>query len=202
MSAQASPGRANPRPALLSVALIGLSLIGFFTVNGGFATIHRIRHPAPAPTLTLTELPQVLDAAMAAGTSLAARELLPVGIAQILLGGALFFGASRVVFGGRVTRGVLLQLLIANVGLVCISYALSRPVRGSVVDAVLAANLEPRPDFLSPEQFDGLQRAKLWWAFRLFLGLELSAFGFAAAVLGRRQAREYFERLNAPERDR
>jgi hypothetical protein len=180
------------RPIYLVIALIAMWLVGMNTAAEGLVAIQIVRDPfsSATPTLGAADPDALLRAAWMEAIAANARVTLPLGVAQLILGALLVLISARALFGRRASTSFALQVLFANAALLVVGYALRQPVRGTVVDAVVASGIEQRPAGLSPREFDELVRSKLWWTFRILLGLQLGTLALSAVALTRRAARE------------
>lgn len=179
------------RPIYLVIALIAMWLIGMNTAAEGLVAIQVARDPFSAATPPLgADSEALLRAAWVEAIAAHARVTLPLGVAQLILGALLVFVAARALFGRKASTSFALQVIGANAALLVVGYVLRQPVRGHVVDAMIATGMDARPSGISPREFNQLVRAKLWWTFRVLLGLQLGALALAALALTRRLARE------------
>jgi predicted cation transporter len=175
----------------LVAALIALWLIGMNTLAEGYLTVEVVRDPFASVVSPLSGggLEDVVKAAFFEALAKHARTSLPLGVAQILLGGLLVFVAVRALFGRRAT-GFTLQLVLANAALLVAVYALREPVRGAIVDAVVRSGLEQHPSGMSAREFDHMVRLQWWWRLRVGFGVQLTALLLSAFALTRKAARE------------
>jgi hypothetical protein len=180
------------RPIYLVIALIAMWLVGMNTAAEGLVAIQIVRDPfsSATPALGAADPDALLRAAWMEAIAANVRVTLPLGVAQVILGALLVLISARALIGRRASTSFALQVLVANAALLLVGYALRQPVRGSVVDAVVASGIEQRPTGLSTREFDSLVRSKLWWTFRIMLGLQLGTIVLAAVALTRRAARE------------
>ncbi len=179
------------RPIYLVIALIAMWLIGMNTAAEGFVAIQIVHDPfsgSPPPLGADSEA--VLRVAWMEAIAANARVTLPLGIAQLILGALLVLISARALFGRRASTSFALQVLFANAALLVVGYVLRQPVRGHVVDAMVASGIDARPSGISARDFNQLVRSKLWWTFRVLLGLQLGTLALAAVALTRRLARE------------
>lgn len=192
MASEAQHDGAPRRPIYLVIALIAMWLVGMNTAAEGLVAIQIVRDPfsSAAPTLGAADPDALLRAAWMEAIAANARVTLPLGVAQLILGALLVLISARALIVRRASTSFVLQVLLANAALLAVGYALRQPVRGTVVDAVVASGIEQRPAGLSARDFDALIRSKLWWTFRVLLGLQLGTLVLAAVALTRRAARE------------
>lgn len=167
-------------------------LVGMNTAAEGLVAIQIVRDPfsGASPTLGAADPDALLRAAWMEAVAANARVTLPLGVAQLILGSLLVLISARALFGRRASTSFALQVLFANAALLVVGYLLRQPVRGSVVDAVVASGIEQRPGGVSAREFDELLRTKLWWTFRVMLGLQLGTLVLSVLALTRRSARE------------
>jgi hypothetical protein len=176
----------------LVIALIAMWLVGMNAAAEGLVTIQIVRDPfsSASPALGASDPDALLRAAWMEAMAKSARVTLPLGIGQLILGALLVLISARALFGRRASTSFALQVLFANAALLVVGYVLRQPVRGSIVDAVVASGIEPRPNGISSRDFHELVRSKLWWTFRVMLGLQLGTLALSAVALTRRSARE------------
>lgn len=192
VSAERQPDALPRRPIYLVIALIAMWLVGMNTAAEGLVAIQIVRDPfsSASPALGAADPDAILRAAWMEAIAVNARVTLPLGVAQLILGALLVLISARALFGRRASTSFALQVLLANAALLLVGYALREPVRGSVVNAVVASGIEQRPAGISPKDFEGVVRSKLWWTFRVMLGLQLGTLALAVVALTRRSARE------------
>jgi hypothetical protein len=186
--------RSQRRPVSLIVALIALWFIGMNSAGEGFATVELVRNPlwnalAPAGDAGLEA---VRWRAYMQATRDHGSLLLPVGVAQLLLGTVLVFISIRALVARRASVPLFLQVVAANAALAIIGYVMREPVRGAIVDAIVASGIEQRPPSISAREFTAGLRTKLWWLFRVGLALQLVAFAASAYAVARRSSRQTF----------
>lgn len=202
VGASASPRR----PIYLVIALLAMWLTGMNAAAEGWLAIEVIRNPlviAPS-SVGAPDLDSVVRGAFVTALADAGRVNLPLGIAELLLGGTMVFVAAKALFGRRASPSFALQVIVANLVVLVVGYALRQPVRGRVVDAVMQSGLEERPAQLAAADFDTLMRAKWWWSFRVHLGLQIAALSLSGFALTRRSARELLspdEKQPSPEEE-
>ncbi len=187
------------RPIFLVIALLALWLVGMNTFAEGWVIVSVVRDPLLAATgaIAASDLESVIRAALVAGIHEHPSRLLPLGVAEILLGGLLVGVAAKALFGRRASPSFALQVIAANAAIVVMSYALRQPVRERIVEAVARSGVEERPPGLSGGDFATAVRAKWWWSFRVGFSLQLMALGLSALAITRPSARE----LLAPDQD-
>lgn len=178
---------APKRPLFLGVALVVMCVVGLHTLSEGWAIMEIVTDPFAAGRLVDHDLaPAATAANQAFVDALRGRSdvLLPVGIAQLLLGGALVLVAAGALLGRRGSTGFALQVIVANLALLGVAYVLREPVRIAVVDAWVtttgdAAGADP----------SSMTRSQGLWIFRLKLAAEVGALVLSAFALTRRSVR-------------
>jgi hypothetical protein len=184
------------RPFYLVIALVTLWLVGMNAATDGFTVIEAVKNPF-STLFTIfgsQALEGVLRQATADAIAHTSRVALPLGIAQMMLGILLVAVSFKALFGRRASPSFAVQVIVANAAIAVVGYALRQPVRGRVVDAIMASGVEQRPQSITPVDFDRMMRTKWWWTYRLRLGLELAALGFGAIAVTRRSARAVLAR--------
>ena len=184
------------RPIYLVIALVALGMVGLKSAAEGFAYVAIVRNPfSPAlSTMSGDAVQDLVRRAFIDGILSIPRVALPLGVAELLLGAVLVFVSTKALFARRASPWFAFQTILANAAVLVVGYALWQPVRGRVVDAVVASGVEQRPAAISPVEFDKLIRIKAWWTFRLQLGLELAVLGLGAFAVTRRAARQVLTR--------
>jgi hypothetical protein len=166
------------------MALVALGLVGLLVSLEGFQILSVTTDPAFA-TRETSQLDPVVGAALRAQFEAVAelsRVMQPMGVALLLLGGALTIVSARGVFG-RTSVSTLLQLSIATALATVINFVLSGPVRAQAVAAVAVLP--------NPEALDVARALPIVYALRLALPLItllLCLFGVT-----RRAAREFMQ---------
>lgn len=188
------------RPISVVVALIALWFIGMNSASEGFAIVELVRNPLWRASSSLSDagVEAVHWRAFMQATREHGRLVLPIGIAQLMLGTLLVFVSIRALIARRASLSFLLQIVAANALVAVIGYALRQPVRGAIVEAIVLSGVEQRPAGTDSSAFADLLRTKWWWHFRIALGLQLMALTGSAWALARRPARELFTRADAP----
>lgn len=192
MARETSSETATRRPIYLVVALVALWLVGMNNTAEGFAAIEIVRNPFSGAfgSLAGQALDSVIKRAFVEGIGAVAKVALPIGVAQLILGGLLVAVAAKALFGRRASPSFALQVILANAAILAVGYSLRQPVRERVVEAVVASGLEDRPSNIPAADFDRVVRAKWWWSFRIGLGLQLAVLGLGALAITRRSARD------------
>lgn len=171
------------RPIYLLIALIAMWVIGMNAAANGYVVVKVIHNPLSLSTAGGDKV--ATARAFVQAVSQHPRVNLPIGIAQILLGGLLVLVSIKALVSRHASTSFALQVLGANAMLVVVSYALRQPLRSAMIGAALSSGLVHRPKGVSPAQFQQLE----WWAFRFFLGLQLTALALCAFALTRKSAR-------------
>jgi hypothetical protein len=191
---------AERRPVSVVIALIALWFIGMNSASEGFATIELVRNPLWSAPSAIRDIG--LEAVRWRAYMQATREhgslLLPIGLAQLMLGAMLVFISIRALIARRASLSFMLQIVVANAAVAVIGYALRQPIRGAIVEAIVASGAEQRPAGSDATAFADVLRSKWWWSFRIALGLQLAALTASGYALARRQSRQLFARANAP----
>lgn len=190
-----------PRPILLAVMMLVCTVMGATGIASGCGTI-RLYQGA-----TIPERPLVagVDAAEQEATRALERAeldiryarrstLLPIGVANLLLSGLLFFATTRVIGRRPGARALVIQALLANAALAIVEYTLTRDVRGQL--AMAFADHVPRSALrgtgdMPEEQIWSFLDAAAWMVFRVKLTVTLGMYGLAYLSLGTAAARGY-----------
>ena len=188
------------RPVSVVVALIALWFIGMNSASEGFATIELVRNPLWSALSPIRDMgvDAVRWRAYMQATRAHGELLLPIGIAQLMLGTLLVFVSIRALIARRASLSLMLQIVLANALVALVGYALRQPIRGAIVEAIVLSGVEQRPAGTDSSAFADLLRAKWWWSFRIALGLQLLALTGSAWALARRPSRQLFARADAP----
>ena len=178
------------RPVYLIIALMAMWLVGMNAAAEGYVTVKAVHNPlATASSVLGGDRSEVVVSAFIKAISAHPHTNLPIGIAQILLGGAMVLVSIKALVGRRASTSFALQVVAANVLLMIVGYALQLPVRGSIVNAVVASGIAKPPSGMTLEHFQRIERIQLWWSFRLGLALKVGALALCAFALTRRSAR-------------
>lgn len=127
------------RPRYLLLALIALALIGLTLSGEGYQLMRASTDPAFIAAET-ADLESVVQAAVRAQLEAVAehrRWLLPLGIAELVLGGVLVIIAVRAL-GRRASLRTLTQFTVANLVVCLVGYILAAPVRAQVITTLVA----------------------------------------------------------------
>lgn len=178
------------RPVYLVVALITMWLVGLRTLGEGLSVIQTVRDPFQASgAIGQGSMHEIIHAAIMTTTAAHGKTMLPIGIAELLLGGALVVVAVRGLFRRNMSISIALQVLLANAALTIVAYMIREPLRAAVVEAVVQSGLEPQLRGARREEFHEIVRTKSWWSFRIALGLQLTALCLSALALSSRASR-------------
>ena len=187
------PDAAARRPVFLVIALLALWFVGMNLLREGFATVEFVNDPFARMPVSLDEgLEAVRWKAYVAATRHHAEELLPVGVAQALLGGALVVLSVRALFVRRLSAGFSLQVIVVSALVSIAAYVLREPVRAEIIEAVVKSGLEKQPAGLGAAEFAELVRSKWRWSFRIALGFQLVALSLGLVALTRPAVRLAF----------
>ena len=181
-------------PALFVVAMVTMWLLGMHAITEGVRAIDIVHSPL-SESLAPLDGDSISDAAQRAfieGVAQHANVTLPLGIAQLLLGALLAVVSVRALFGRRGSLSFALQVVAANALLAVVGHVLHNPVRGSVIDAIVASGIAQPPAQFDPAEFDALLRTNLQWGFRFWLTAQLAGFGFVAFAVTRKSVRRLF----------
>lgn len=180
------------------VALLAMWLVGMNAFAEGWVIVSVVTDPwVAAPSAGDGSLEAVIRAALVSGIAETQDRMLPLGVAELLLGGVLVAIAAKALFGRRASPSLAIQVIVANALVLVMGYALRQPVRERVVEAIVKSGLEQRPSGTSAHSFTASVRTKWWWSFRVSFSLQLVALGLSGIALTRRSARD----LLAPERE-
>lgn len=177
----------RPRPGYLIFALIALSYLGLRTAAEGYNILTLASDPLSAGSLLFSEdLGQFELNARATSNALAnhARELVPLGAAELLLGTLLFLVGLKALLTSRASTSLLVQALVANALVVGVAYVLQQGVRGETIELIVRGTSD-RPDGMTAAD----QRLVLWWSARGALAVQLGMFALCALFVTRPNAR-------------
>lgn len=122
---------------VLGITVFGQGAFGVETLVRP-ASVASLRALAPA------SLGDVEQRALADALLANARVMLPLGVAQVALGGLMIVAAVRAAFVRRSASGFALQVVLANVLLAAAELLVGGPVRQAVTEAVLTSGLDPQ----------------------------------------------------------
>lgn len=190
------------RPWYLVAAMVMTWFIGLSGLTTGWATAKLLRDG------TLPDVAAALHAAQGSGTMadfgalLRAAEIsarlthasvtFPISVAQALLGGLLVVASSLAMSGRRGARALALQAILATAVLMAVDFALTRGVRGAVIDALVTASGALPPGAPARDRFG--DAGALWWAMRMVLVIrDLGPLALAALALTRARTKTFFD---------
>ena len=154
--------------------------LGVHTALDGYATIRILGDPFAADGL---QIPSVMRDALVQSILANSSIVLPVAVAQILLGGLLVVVSIGLLARARVSVNLGLQVLAVNGLVFMIGYFVAGPIRDALVSALMKLpEIQAAGASADPGNF--------YWAFRLRLAAQLAALGFAAWVITRPRSRK------------
>lgn len=175
---------APSRPASVGLALIVATLVGLHTAHEGYTVLELLRDPLRADALGL---PEEVRAALVESVMVHGNVTLPIGLAQLLLGGLLFVSALIAWLGSRGAVSLVLQALFANALLLGVAYFLREPIRAALVEALVAS---PGFEQEFAARVDESARALSYsWGLRLGSILQFAALATCGWLLLRPAAR-------------
>jgi hypothetical protein len=180
------------RPGYLVIALLVAWFVGLRTAHEGYVVMSVATNPLTGDSLALAP---VLRDAMVQSLTDTANVAVPLGLAQLLLGGLLMSLAAIALFRGRVSVSFTLQTLLANAALAVVGHVLGAPVREAMV-RVLAGSPEllgVDAGVVSREELVSVYRL----AFHLGLAVQVGVLALLAFAFTRPAARAF---LHAPPR--
>jgi hypothetical protein len=183
------------RPGYLVAALVVLSGIGMLQALQGWHHIQIVRDPSGAAA-SWGATGEVAGADVVSAIGRHADVTLPLGVAALLLGSLLVVLAVRGLVGRRVSAGLLLQVVVVDIGLLLGGWVLQAPVRDALIEIAVTASSDPPATGASRTARKATRRAQLHWWFRGMFAAELGVLGLGALAFTRRRAREA---LAAPE---
>jgi hypothetical protein len=174
-----------PRPKSLVVALLVAWFIGLGTLQEGYLVAKLVNDPLSADRMDLA--PAVRDALLTS-LQLHAEVALPVGVAQLLIGGCLVALCAASLFGARISPNLLLQVVGANVALAIATFFLAAPLREALLQGMLST-----PEFQKDAEALGATSPELLyrWVNRLNLMLHVGALSLTGLALTRPAARRF-----------
>lgn len=160
------------------------TLVGLHTAHEGYTTLELLRNPLKAEALGL---PEEVRTALVESVMVHGSVALPIGLAQLLLGGLLFVAGLVAWLGSRRAVSLVLQALLANALLLVVAYVLREPIRDALVEA-LVASPSVQQEFAA--SVDESTRALSYaWGLRLGTILQFGALGACGWLLLRPAAR-------------
>lgn len=175
----------------MSMGLLVAWFLGLRSLQEGWTSVQLVSDPLTIDALAWPE--QVRDALLSSMQA-HASIVVPLGVAQVLLGLVLVVVAGAALFGGRLPLGFFLQVLGVSGAITCLAYWLGEPVRRDLVAALVNT-----PGIVEAGELDEQTRAEVFrWGFRFSLGLHLVTLGFAMLAVTRRAAREFLASVPPP----
>lgn len=141
----------------------------------------------------LPALIALFDASLFEAMQRSYRVMMPICIAQLLLGGLLMVASGMAMSSRRDARGLAVQALVANAALAFVAYTLTRGVRGAALDAVTRATSALPLDL--PQRSTFSVREMFWWASRISSACQIGLLGLGVVALTRRRTKAYFDAL-------
>lgn len=179
------------RPLLMSMGLLVAWFIGLRSLQEGWTSVQIVKDPLTIDGLAWPE--QVRDALLSSMQA-HASVVVPLGVAQVVLGLVVVVVAGAALFGGRLPLKFFVQLLGVSGAITCLAYWLGEPVRRDLVAALVNT-----PGIVEAGELDEQTRAEVFrWGFRFSLGLHLVTLGFAIVAVTRRAAREFLASVPPP----
>ena len=185
-------------PAMLLAWCIGVH--GFLDGISGIARLRSGRIPDVATAARNVEGPfdwpalaALFDASELEAMQRFYRVMMPIRIAQLLLGGLLVVASGMAMSSRRDARGLALQALVVNAAHALIAYVLTRGVRGAAIDAVVRA-VSALPLDLPQRSTDSV-REVFWWRSRILNATQIGLLGLGVVALTRQRTKAYFDAL-------
>lgn len=198
-----SVGLRKLRPWYLMPAMLLAWCIGVreFQVGlSGIASLRSGRIPDVATaarnaegSFDLPELAQLFNASALEAMQRSYRVMMPICIAQLLLGGLLVVASGMAMSSRRDARGLAIQALVANTALAFVTYMLTRGVRGAAIEAVVRAASALPLDL--PQRSTFSMREALWWWSRVISACQMGLLGVGVIALTRPRTKAYFDAL-------
>lgn len=191
-------GRARKRPWFLVLALFGALAFGLSGARDGWRLVEMYREPVD-PSLAGEGIVDEADreaivhraGAFVAALDAAKTRGWPLGVAGLLLGGAMVFFSMRAIGGSGGARAALVQLVVAQAGANAASFWLLRDVREAELRVREATQLTQIRAQDRGHAEDFLRAARALGP----IGAALGAIGSALVVvaLTRRRSRDFFD---------
>jgi hypothetical protein len=179
------------RPTYVVVALLMAWFLGMGTVQEGYVFVRLVRNPLAADELSL---PAGLREVLAESVQQFAHVALPIGVAQMLLGGVMVLVCAATLFGARTPVNFCLQVLGANAALAIAMHVFAAPIREALIQALINS-AELRTETFGADYATTFQRnpeSIYQWFNRLNLAMHLGALGIASLALTRPKAKQFF----------
>lgn len=175
----------------MSMGLLVAWFLGLRSLQEGWTSVQLVRDPLSIEALAWPE--QVRDVFLASMQA-HASVVVPLGVAQVVLGLVLVVIAGASLFGGRLPLRFFVQVLGVSAGVTVLAYWLAEPVRRELVVALVNT-----PGLVEAGELDEQTRAEVFrWGFRFSLVLHLVTLGFAMVAVTRRAAREFLASVAPP----
>ncbi|HEY8041847.1 MAG TPA: hypothetical protein VIF15_18715 [Polyangiaceae bacterium] len=192
------------RPWYLVLALLGALALGTTGACGGWNTVSLYREPIDAAAAAAGIADEADRAAVQARVEAYVHTLdaaksrgWPLGVATLLLGGAIVFFSMRALGGSSGARAALVQLVVAQAGLNGAAYWLMRDVFEAdlrVFEARQAADIHERvPDRPRADEMSRTTASMLRAANPIALALRTLGSALVVVALTRRRSREFFD---------
>lgn len=176
----------------MSVGLLVAWFLGLRSLQEGWTSVQLVRDPLAIDGLAWP--PEEVRSALLASMQANASVIVPLGIAQAMLGLVLVVVAGAALFGGKLPLRFFVQVLAASAAITVLAYWLGEPVRRALVDALVNT-----PGVVDAGELDEPTRAEVFrWGYRLSLLLHLVALGFAMLAVTRRAARDFLASVPPP----
>ena len=201
------------RPWYLVLALLGALALGTTGACSGWSTVTLYRESIDVAAASegiadpddraavesrIDAYVRTLDAAKSRGW--------PLGVAALLIGGAIVFVAWRAMSGSGGARAALVQLVVAQAGLNAASFWLMRDVFDAdprVFEARQAADLHERvPDKPRADEMSRAAVSMLRAANPVALALRTLGSALVVIALTRRRSRDFFDAATAAVEER
>ncbi len=197
------PVAERKRPWYLVLALLGALALGTTGACSGWTTVALYREPID-PSLASEGIPDEADRvaivarvqAYLQALDAAKRRGWPIGVATMLLGGAVFVFAMRALGGHAGARTVLIQLVVAQAGINAAQFWLMRDVFEAdlhLFEAKQAAQIHERvPERTRADDMARAASAMLRAANPIVFALRSLTSALVVVALTRRRSREFF----------
>jgi hypothetical protein len=179
------------------VALLVAWFVGLRTAHEGYVVMSIASDPLVGDSLALA--PNLRDA-MVQGIVDTAGVAVPIGLAQLMLGGLLMVLAAIALFRGRVSMTFALQILVANALLAVLGHVLGQPVREAMVLTLAESPELLGVDAAGVSQQELVQVYRL--AFHLGLAIQVGVLGLLALAFTRPTARAFLRAAPRPHEER
>ena len=168
------------RPGYLVAALLAMLLVGLDMLQEGWGSLELLKNPFTDVLGGVEGLRESLISAMAVRHD----TELPLAIGHMMLGTLLSVTSVNWLLSGRVPRTFALQVVLAALAFLCISYVLREPLRVVLANALAAGTEDPQ-----------VVAERAWWVFRMHFSLSVTALSLSAFALTRPAVRAFSEAL-------